>query len=38
MIGPSTDSIEFLEFLQSSFCQELLIENKLEIGKWKHIF
>ena len=31
MIGLSTDSIEFLEFLQSSFCQELLIENKLRI-------
>ena len=31
MIGLSTDSIEFLEFLQSSFCQELLIENKLKI-------
>ena len=31
MIVLSTDSIEFLEFLQSSFCQELLIENKLKI-------
>ena len=31
MIGLSTDSIEFLEFLQSSFCQEPLIENKLKI-------
>ena len=31
LIGLSTDSIEFLEFLQSSFCQELLIENKLKI-------
>ena len=31
LIGLSTDSIEFLEFLQSSFCQELLIENKLRI-------
>ena len=31
MIGLSTDSIEFLEFLQSSFCQKLLIENKLKI-------
>ena len=30
-IGLSTDSIEFLEFLQSSFCQELLIEDKLKI-------
>ena len=30
-IGLSTDSIDFLEFLQSSFCQELLIENKLKI-------
>ena len=31
LIGISTDSIEFLEFLQSSFYQELLIENKLKI-------
>ena len=31
LIGISTDSIEFLEFLQSSFCQKLLIENKLKI-------
>ena len=31
LIGISTDSMEFLEFLQSSFCQELLIENKLKI-------
>ena len=31
MIGLSTDSIEFSEFLQSSFCQELLIGNKLQI-------
>ena len=31
LIVLSTDSIEFLEFLQSSFCQELLIENKLKI-------
>ena len=31
LISLSTDSIEFLEFLQSSFCQELLIENKLRI-------
>ena len=31
MIGLSTDSIEFLEFLQSSFCQELLIENELKV-------
>ena len=31
LIGLKTDSIEFLEFLQSSFCQELLIENKLKI-------
>ena len=31
MIGLSTDSIQFLEFLQSSFYQELLIENKLKI-------
>ena len=31
MIGLPTDSIEFSEFLQSSFCQELLIGNKLKI-------
>ena len=31
MIGLSTDSIELLESLQSSFCQEVLIENKLKI-------
>ena len=31
LIGLSTDSIQFLEFLQSSFYQELLIENKLKI-------
>ena len=31
LISLSTDSIEFLEFLQFSFCQELLIENKLRI-------
>ena len=31
LIGLSTDSIEFLEFLQSSFCRKLLIENKLKI-------
>ena len=31
LISLSTDSIEFLEFLHSSFCQELLIENKLRI-------
>ena len=31
LIGLSTDSIEFLEFLQFSFCQKLLIENKLTI-------
>ena len=27
----STDSIELLEFLQSDFCQEIIIENKLKI-------
>ena len=31
LIGLSSDSIEFLEFLQSSFCQEVLMENKLKI-------
>ena len=31
LIGLSTDSTEFLGFLWSSFCQELLIENKLKI-------
>ena len=31
LIGPSTDSTEFLEFLQSSFCQELSIEIKLKV-------
>ena len=31
LIGLKTDFIEFLEFLQSSFCQELLIENRLKI-------
>ena len=31
LIGLSTDSIEFLDFLQSSFCQEVLVENKLKI-------
>ena len=31
LIGLSTNSIEFLEFLQSSFCQDLLIEIKLKI-------
>ena len=31
LIGLSTDSIEFLESLQSSFCEEVLIENKLKI-------
>ena len=30
LIGLSTDSIEFLDFLQSSFCQEVLVENKLK--------
>ena len=31
LIGLSTDSIELLEFLQSSFSQELSIENKFKI-------
>ena len=31
LIGLSTDSIEFLEFLQSSFSQDLFIEIKLKI-------
>ena len=31
LIGLSTDFTEFLEFLQSSFCQKLLIEIKLKI-------
>ena len=31
LIGLSTDSIEFLEFLQSSFSQGLSIENKFKI-------
>ena len=30
LIGLSTDSIEFLDFLQSSFCQEVLVENRLK--------
>ena len=31
LIGLSTVSIEFSNFLQSSFCQEVLVENKLKI-------
>ena len=31
LIGQLTYSIELLEFLQSSFCQELYIENKFKI-------
>ena len=31
LIGLSTDSFEFLEFLQSDFYQEIFIENKLKI-------
>ena len=31
LIGLSTDSIKFLEFLQSDFCQEIFIKNKLKI-------
>ena len=27
----STDSIEFSDFWQSDFCQEIFIENKLKI-------
>ena len=30
-IGLSTNSIQFLDFLQSYFCQEILIQNKLKI-------
>ena len=29
--GLSTDSIELLEFLQSDFCREVFINNKLKI-------
>ena len=39
LIGLSTGSIERLEFLQNSFCQKLLIENKLKIHiKSRNIF
>ena len=39
LIGLSTDSIERLEFLQNSFCQKRLIENKLKIHiKSRNIF
>ena len=31
LIDLLTDSIEFLEFLQSDFCQEIFVENKLKI-------
>ena len=31
LIDLLTDSIEFLEFLQSDFCQEIFIQNKLKI-------
>ena len=31
LIGLSTDSIKFLEFLQFDFCQEIFIKNKLKI-------
>ena len=31
LIGLSTDSIDFLECLQSDLCQEVFIENKLKI-------
>ena len=30
LIGLLTNSIEFLEFLQSHFCQKIFIENKLK--------
>ena len=30
-IGLSTDSTQFLDFLQSYFCQEILIQNKIKI-------
>ena len=30
-VGLSTDSIEFLDLLQSNFCQEILIQNELKI-------
>ena len=30
LIGLTADSMEFLEFLQSDFCQQILIENKLK--------
>ena len=30
-IGLSTDSTQFLDFLQSDFCQEVLIQNKIKI-------
>ena len=29
-IGLSTNSIQHLDFLQSNFCQEILIQNKLK--------
>ena len=39
LIGLSADSIEFLEFLQSDFCRELFIGNKLKIHmKSRNIF
>ena len=39
LIGLSTASIEFLNFLQSSFCQEVLVENKLKIHiEYENIF
>ena len=30
LVGLLTDSIKFLELLQSDFCQEIFIENKLK--------
>ena len=30
-IGLSTDYIQFLDFLQSDFCQKILVQNKLKI-------
>ena len=30
-VGPSTENIEFLDFLQSDFCKKIMIYNKLKI-------
>ena len=32
LIGLSKDSREIIDFLQSSFCQEVLVENKVKIN------